>query len=122
MRRARSTRGAAHTRRTTAISCEIDRHREVQAATRYHSRPASTQFGEVVLVRRRGSQRRCWITGRSAAACNDPSGAARYVPAFAIPYDPDATPQQGKVTTSTRTYLVKWLDREIRFAQKATST
>ena len=59
-------------------------------------------------------------------ACNDQSGTARYVPAFAIPYDPSATPQQGVVTTTssgtTTTYLVKWLNREIRFAQKSLGT
>jgi hypothetical protein len=54
--------------------------------------------------------------------CNDPSGTARYVPAFTIPYDPSATPQQGVVSTSTQTYLVKWLDREIRFAQQPALT
>jgi hypothetical protein len=54
--------------------------------------------------------------------CNDPSGAARYVAAFEIPYDPAATPQQGVVSDSANTYLVKWLDREIRFAQKPVST
>ena len=54
--------------------------------------------------------------------CNDPSGSARYVAAFAIPYDPNANPRQGIVTTSTKTYLVKWLDREIRFAQEPAST
>lgn len=47
---------------------------------------------------------------------------SRYVPQFVIPYDPTANPQQGVVTTSangvTTTYLVKWLQREIRFAQK----
>jgi hypothetical protein len=47
---------------------------------------------------------------------------SRYVPQFVIPYDPSANPQQGVVTTSangvTTTYLVKWLQREIRFAQK----
>jgi hypothetical protein len=57
-----------------------------------------------------------------AMDCNDPSGVARYVPAFAIPYDPSATPQQGIVTTSNATYLVKWLDREIRFAQQPAAT
>jgi hypothetical protein len=57
-----------------------------------------------------------------AVDCNDPSGVARYVAAFAVPYDPNANPQQGVVTTSTKTYLVKWLDREIRFAQQSPST
>jgi hypothetical protein len=57
-----------------------------------------------------------------AVDCNDSSGVARYVPAFVIPYDPSANPQQGVVTTSTKAYLAKWLDREIRFAQKPAST
>jgi hypothetical protein len=47
---------------------------------------------------------------------------SRYVPQFVIPYDPTATPQQGIATTAasgvTTTYLVKWLQREIRFAVK----
>jgi len=50
---------------------------------------------------------------------------SRYVPDFVIPYDPTSTPQQGVVTTSvnnvTTTYLVKWLQREIRLAMKSTS-
>ncbi|HEY1217132.1 MAG TPA: hypothetical protein VGE93_26185, partial [Bryobacteraceae bacterium] len=52
-----------------------------------------------------------------AIDCNDSSGAARYVAAFAIPYDPDVSLQKGVVTNGSSTYLVKWLDREIRFAQ-----
>ena len=52
--------------------------------------------------------------------CNTPN--ARYVPQFVIPYDPSASPQKGVVTTSssgsTTSYLVKWLQREIRFAVK----
>jgi hypothetical protein len=39
---------------------------------------------------------------------------SRYVPAFVIPFNATV----GKVTTSNATYLVKWLDREIRFARK----
>lgn len=39
---------------------------------------------------------------------------ARYVPEFVIPYDVLI----GRVTTSDATYLVKWLEREIRFAPK----
>lgn len=50
---------------------------------------------------------------------------SRYVPEFMIPYDPTANPQQGVVTATangvTSTYLVKWLQREIRFAPKAAS-
>lgn len=59
-------------------------------------------------------------------SCNDQSGTAIYVSAFQIPYDPNATPQQGVVTTTsngvTTTYLVKWLNRQILFAQKPTTT
>jgi hypothetical protein len=39
---------------------------------------------------------------------------ARYVPSFVIPDDSVA----GRVTADGETYLVKWLDREIRFATK----
>jgi hypothetical protein len=39
------------------------------------------------------------------------------VPAFVIPYDATA----GSVSDGTTNYLVKWLDREIRFAQKPLS-
>jgi hypothetical protein len=42
---------------------------------------------------------------------------ARYVPSFVIPYDATA----GQVSDGSKTYLVKWLDREIRFAQKPLS-
>jgi hypothetical protein len=50
--------------------------------------------------------------------CN--SQGARYVPSFAIPFDET----KGLVTSidGQTTYLVKWLDREIRFAQKPLST
>ncbi len=55
--------------------------------------------------------------------CTTPN--SRYVPQFVIPYDPTVSPQQGVVTSSvngvTTTYLVKWLQREIRFAVKAAS-
>src|SRR4030095_9616218 len=50
--------------------------------------------------------------------CN--SQEARYVPAFAIPYDEE---KGHAVSTDGQThYLVKWLDREIRFAQKPLSS
>ena len=39
---------------------------------------------------------------------------ARYVGAFVIPYDTTL----GRVTDGSNTYLVKWLEREIRFAKK----
>lgn len=41
-------------------------------------------------------------------------GESRYVAAFTIPMDATV----GRVTEGTNTYLVKWLDREIRFARK----
>jgi len=41
-------------------------------------------------------------------------GEVRYVPSFVIP----ANSTQGVVTANGTTYLVKWLDREIRFARK----
>lgn len=39
---------------------------------------------------------------------------SRYVPAFVIPFDATL----GRVSSESTTYLVKWLDREIRFARK----
>ena len=41
-------------------------------------------------------------------------GEVRYVPSFVIPFNPT----QGAVTANGTTYLVKWLEREIRFARK----
>jgi len=41
----------------------------------------------------------------------------RHVAAFTIPFDPT----QGQVVSGEDTYLVKWLEREIRFAPKALS-
>jgi len=51
-------------------------------------------------------------TTNQEVACD--GGEVRYVPSFVIPHD--AT--QGVVTSNGTTYLVKWLDREIRFARK----
>jgi hypothetical protein len=63
-------------------------------------------------------------TTNATVSCTDPN--ARYVPSFAIPYDPTVNPQQGVVTQTsngaTTTYLVKWLNREIRFASEPAST
>jgi hypothetical protein len=42
-------------------------------------------------------------------------GEARYVPSFVIPHNTT----QGVVTSNGTTYLVKWLEREIRFARKS---
>jgi hypothetical protein len=43
---------------------------------------------------------------------------SRYVPAFVIPYDETL----GRVSLGGTNYLVKWLDREIRFARKDPAT
>jgi hypothetical protein len=60
-------------------------------------------------------------TTNAAVACGTQD--SRYVPQFVIPYDPSASPQKGVATTTsssgTTTYLVKWLQREIRFAVKS---
>ncbi len=45
-------------------------------------------------------------------SCNQEN--ARYVPDFVIPYDTTL----GQVSDGTHAYLMKWLDREIRFASK----
>jgi hypothetical protein len=42
---------------------------------------------------------------------------SRYVAAFAIPFDGTL----GRVVSGSNTYLVKWLEREIRFASKDSS-
>jgi len=43
---------------------------------------------------------------------------SRYVPAFVVPYDETL----GRVSLGGNNYLVKWLDREIRFARKDPAT
>ena len=48
-------------------------------------------------------------------SCDTPD--SRYVPAFVIPFDETL----GRVSLDGTTYLVKWLDREIRFARKEIS-
>jgi hypothetical protein len=48
----------------------------------------------------------------AAVGCDTPD--SRYVPAFVIPFDETA----GRVDANGTTMLVKWLDREIRFAKK----
>ncbi|HEV8688729.1 MAG TPA: hypothetical protein VGQ91_00415, partial [Ideonella sp.] len=47
-------------------------------------------------------------------SCDTPD--SRYVPAFVIPFDESV----GRVSDNGTSYLVKWLDREIRFARKDT--
>ena len=53
-----------------------------------------------------------------AIDCNTPD--SRYVPAFVIPYDQTLGVAHGTDDAATP-YLVKWLDREIRFARKSPS-
>lgn len=64
------------------------------------------------------------LTSNQAINCNEAQ--ARYVPSFAIPYDGTGASQDGVVTTSANgaqtTYLVKWLNREIRFASEPVNT
>lgn len=52
------------------------------------------------------------LTNEPAACTSD--GSTRYVPSFVIPMDETT----GRVTAGETTYLVKWLNREIRFALK----
>jgi hypothetical protein len=86
--------------------------------------PNGARFGEFAgqgLVLQYGGYGDLWgIPGHcvsrytnATVECNGDD--ARYVPAFVIPYDE----QVGRVTTGNTTYLVKWLDREIRFAKKS---
>jgi hypothetical protein len=51
-------------------------------------------------------------TTNQEVACD--GGEVRYVPSFVIPH----STTQGVVTSNGTPYLVKWLDREIRFARK----
>ncbi len=51
-------------------------------------------------------------TTNQEVACD--GGEVRYVPSFVIPHNST----QGVVSADGTTYLVKWLDREIRFARK----
>lgn len=59
----------------------------------------------------------CVSRNTNAVVSCDTQG-SRYVPAFVIPNDTVA----GRVTSNGQTYLVKWLEREIRFAKKPLST
>ncbi len=53
----------------------------------------------------------------AVVSCEGDGEDKRYVAAFTIPF----STTQGKVTLGDTTYFVKWLDREIRFANKPTS-
>lgn len=59
---------------------------------------------------------KCVSLATNQAVSCDTTG-ARYVPEFMIPFDQTV----GKVTRGGTTYLVKWLDREIRLAKKNVS-
>lgn len=86
--------------------------------------PSGAQYGDyagqTILLQYNGFGDLWGIPGECVkSSTNEPvscdDAEARYVPEFMIPFDQTA----GKVTdTSNNTYLVKWLDREIRFAKK----
>jgi hypothetical protein len=89
--------------------------------------PAGSAFGEFAgqsMVLQYGGFGELWgVPGvcvsrdtNSVVSCDN--GNSRYVPAFVIPYDA----VKGRVTSGGNTYLVKWLEREIRFARKSPST
>jgi hypothetical protein len=59
----------------------------------------------------------CVSPATNALVSCDTQG-SRYVPSFVIPYDETL----GRVTLGGGSYLVKWLDREIRFARKDSGT
>jgi hypothetical protein len=90
--------------------------------------PAGTQFGQYAgksIVLQYGGFGDLWglpgscVSRISNAPVNCNLQEARYVPSFAIPFDET----KGRVTSTDgqTAYLVKWLDREIRFAQKPLS-
>jgi len=87
--------------------------------------PTGTQYGQYAgktIVLQYGGFGNLWgIPGSCVSSLtNQPVSCdqqnARYVPEFVIPAD-----STGVVTDGTNTYLVKWLDREIRFARKLLS-
>jgi hypothetical protein len=88
-----------------------------------YSVPSGAAFGDYAgksLVLQYGGFGDLWgIPGQCVSAvnnapvsCDQPN--SRYVAAFAIPFDETL----GRVSTGNASYLVKWLDREIRFARK----
>lgn len=88
--------------------------------------PTGTTYGDYAgktLVLQYGGFGELWgIPGECVSrltnekvSCDQPN--SRYVPAFVIPFDE----AQGQVSLDGTTYLVKWLDREIRFARKDAS-
>ncbi len=96
--------------------------------------PAGAQYGDYagtsIVLQYSGFGNLFGIPGSCVSASNNEpvscgSQNSRYVPQFVIPYDPSASPQKGIVTKTadgtTTSYLVKWLQREIRFAVKSPS-
>jgi len=88
--------------------------------------PAGSQYGQYAgktIVLQYGGFGNLWgIPGSCVSSLtNQPVSCdqqtARYVPEFVIPFDAVT----GQVSDGTNTYLVKWLDREIRFARKSLS-
>ncbi len=78
--------------------------------------------GRTIVLQYNGFGDLFGIPGRCVSvASNEPvscdTQGARYVPEFMIPFDQTV----GKVTSGSATYLVKWLDREIRLAKKSTT-
>ena len=89
--------------------------------------PSGAAYGDYAgktLVLQYGGFGELWgIPGRCVSAMNNDevacdSANARYVPSFVIPFDE----VQGRVLAGNRTLLVKWLEREIRFARKPLPT
>ena len=85
--------------------------------------PTGAAYGDMAgktLVLQYGGFGELWgIPGRCVSALTNDDVAcdrqdARYVPSFVIPFDE----VQGRVQAGDRTLLVKWLEREIRFARK----
>jgi hypothetical protein len=62
----------------------------------------------------------CVMPADNSTVSCDTQG-ARFVPAFAIPMDLSTGVVTASVAGASTSYLVKWLDREIRFAPKAAS-
>jgi len=93
-----------------------------------YSVPSTTAFGQYAgtsIVLNYGGFGELWgIPGYCVSRqTNEPlscenGNEARYVPLFVVPFSETTGLVQGDGTT----YLVKWLDREIRFANKPTST
>jgi hypothetical protein len=89
--------------------------------------PTGTAFGEFAgqsMVLQYGGFGELWglpgvcVSRDTNAMVSCDNEHSRYVPAFVIPHDT----VKGRVTGGANTYLVKWLEREIRFARKSLGT